>query len=331
MPVFDLIFRDSLHLGVFRGNQREDVLEWIPSDSFFAALVTTWLRLGLPVEERIQSSQPLLVTSLFPRAGSVRFYPAPPFLPDYARPSGVSSKALKRIRWLSQGVFDQIRQKQAPDPALGLLLHGRTLWVTVPEAAEITPLLQDNRLWSTQVVPHVTVDRTSQASNLFHTGRMVFAPGCGLWFAAREHPEWVREALPFLADAGLGGMRSTGHGAFTWSEQALDLPLPDKGSGVCLSRYAPASEDEVHLALQNEHSAYRLTTVGGWCQDESGRAWRRRTVRMVEEGALLPSQVRGALVDVRPQEVEGWAGSLHPVIRSGLAFLVPAGALGEEL
>ncbi len=330
MPVYDLTFRGPLHLGVFRGSEREEVLEWIPSDSLFAALVYTWSQMGLPVEERLQDSSPLLVSSLFPRAGGVRFYPAPPALPGFARPDGASPKSLKRIRWLSQGVFDQLRRGQTPDPAQALLLHGRTAWITAEEAPRVEPLLQNGRMWAAQIVPHVTVDRSSQASNLFHTGRLSFAPGCGLWFAARGRPEWVREALPYLADAGLGGLRSTGHGAFTWAEQPVELPLPDQNWGVCLSRFAPASENEIILALQNENSAYRLTTVGGWCRDSGGRAWRRRTVRLVEEGALLPSAVRGALVDVKPLEVEGWAGRMPAIIRSGLAFLVPAGALGEE-
>lgn len=330
MSVFDLTFRDPLHLGVFRGNQREDVLEWIPSDSFFAALVTAWLRQGQPVEDRIQSDPSLLVTSLFPRAENIRFYPAPPFVPDFARPADVSAKSLKRIRWLSQGVFDQLRRGEAPSADSSVLLHGHTVWVTPLEADELAPLIQAGRLWNTQVVPHVTVDRASSASNLFHTGRLVFAQGCGLWFGARNHVEWVREALPFLADAGLGGMRSTGHGAFEWEENLSELPPPDNGWGICLSRYAPASVDETHLALQNDRSAYKLTTVGGWCQDGSGHPWRRRTVRLVEEGALLPDQTKGALVDVRPEDIEGWVGNLHPIIRSGLAFMVPAGAIGEE-
>jgi CRISPR type III-A-associated RAMP protein Csm4 len=150
-----------------------------------------------------------------------------------------------------------------------------------------------------------------------------------LWFAVRGAADWVREALGDLADSGLGGLRSTGHGAFTFAESATDLPAAADGWGLSLSRYAPASADETAAGLQGPSSAYRLVTVGGWCVDNEGHAWRRRSVRLVAEGALLPAAARGRLVDVRPLKPEAWRGPLRPVYRNGRAFLVPAGRLVE--
>jgi hypothetical protein len=69
--------------------------------------------------------------------------------------------------------------------------------------------------------------------------------------------------------------------------------------------------------------------VGGWCEDDEGHPWRRRAVRLVAEGALLPATARGALVDVRPKKIEEWRDPLRPVYRSGLAFMIPAGKLVE--
>lgn len=340
MPIFDLTLRGPLHQGEFVGINREAVQEWIPSDTLFAAVVTAWARRAVNIADRLagfeRGEAPFELTSAFPRAGEVRFYPAPARLPAHSGlyGAGQSPKTAREIRWLSQGVLDALRNGQTPAAGDDNFLHGRGVWLTEAERVGIEPYLAETpeggpRLWKSQVVPHATLDRASTASNLFHTGRVSFGEGCGLWFAVRGPAEWVREALGDLADSGLGGLRSTGHGAFTFAESATDLPAIADGWGLSLSRYAPISVDEIAASLQAPSSAYRLVTVGGWCVDDEGHAWRRRSVRLLAEGALLPASIRGGLVDVRPLKPEAWRGPLRPVYRNGMAFLVPAGRLVE--
>ncbi len=335
MPIFDLELRGPLYQGEFVGINREATLDWIPSDTLFAALVTAWAQQGVDVSARLAAFEtqtpPLLITSAFPRAGTVRFYPAPPRKPAYLFDvPDLSPKALKKITWLSQGVLEQLQQGKTPafDHADNFL-HGGSIWLTKDERTAIEPLLsvdEEGRLslWRKQIVPHVTVDRAANASNLFHTGRVTFGEGCGLWFGVRGEAGWVRSALKYLSDAGLGGLRSTGHGAFSCEERADDLCEVTAGEwGLCLSRYAP-TEAEVASALQDRRSTYALVRVGGWCQDDDGHHWRRRAVRLLAEGAVLPASARGKLVDVKPGQVMRRA-----VYRSGLAFLIPAGGLAE--
>ena len=338
MAIFDLTVPGALHQGEFVGINREAALDWIPSDSLFAAIVTAWARQGAEVTTRLagfvkDNDPPFILTSALPRAGAMRFYPTPSRLPQALFERGLTAKWVKKIRWLSEGVFQTLVKGQMPEHADGNFLHGKTLWLTSAEYDRIKQLLvadDEGRLglWRKQIVPHVTVDRVSNASNLFHTGRVTFARDCGLWFAVRGQADWVREALGYLQDAGLGGLRSTGHGAFEFKETADDLPGVKDGFGLSLSRYAPQTEAEIG-GLQVEHSAYKLVTVGGWCEDDEGHPWRRRAVRLVAEGALLPAGARGRLVDVRPEKPEAWKGPMRPVYRSGLAFLTPAGKLVE--
>jgi CRISPR-associated protein Csm4 len=125
--------------------------------------------------------------------------------------------------------------------------------------------------------------------------------------------------LNLLQDSGIGGLRSTGHGGFTVRGiEQPDVQRPQRGYGVCLSRYAPRDAGEIAQALQAPASAYAFVTVGGWCQDDAGKAWRRKGVRLVAEGACLGAAARGHLVDVMPQGVMARA-----VYRYGLAFCVP--------
>ena len=167
-------------------------------------------------------------------------------------------------------------------------------------------------LWRKQVVPHVNLDRSKNASSLFHTGQVWYANGCGLWFAMRGEAAWINKALIHLSQSGLGGKRSTGHGAFEWAGSPDDLAPATEQWGMCLSRCAPLP-DELS-ALQDSRAAYKLVTVGGWCQDAERHPWRRRSVRMLAEGAILPAKLRGQLIDVRPEHVENWRGEMHKYI-----------------
>ena len=340
MLIFDLEPRAALHVGEFAGIEREAVQSYIPSDTLFAALVVAWrsVRPAGEVEARLQACQvdppALWLSSAFPRAGSgdeaVRLYPMPLGLRLNAREGLLDGKQRKRIKWVSQGIFDHLlafgKLDGECDPQHNFA-QGGSAWLTRAELAHLRTALGQPQgelvLWRTDVVPRVTVDRQSSASNLFHAGRLVFAPGCGLWCAAQgAGATWVREGLEVLKDSGIGGLRSIGHGAFDVTALAPgDVARPAQGYGVCLSRYAPRSADEVALALQAPHSAYGLVAVGGWCQDDAGKAWRRKGVRLIAEGACLGAAARGHLVDVRPEGVMS-----RPVYRYGLAFTLPVSA-----
>lgn len=332
MTFFDLELRGPLHLGEFVGINRESALDWIPSDSLLAAIATAWSRQLSPreVEARLDACRPvngssLQLTSAFPRAGDVRFFPALVHWPTCSGLSG-SGKAAKRIRWMSYGVWEALAQGLAPE---GRFIQGNTVWLTDAEWKRCGALAQfdaqgDPGFWSPQVVPHATIDRLSGAANLFHTGRVIYADGCGLWFGVRGRSDWAAEALAMLEGSGLGGLRSTGHGAFSVTRRDnLDLPPATTSRMWLLSRWAPASDEEF-ASLRQAGSAYRLVTVGGWCVDETGRHWRRRATRLIAEGAILASAVRGTLIDVTPATME------RKIYRSGLAFGVSAGQLAEE-
>lgn len=338
MAIFDLTLKGPIHQGEFVGINREAALEWVPADTLFAALVATWASQGENVaamlEGFLQGKPPFLLTSAFPRAGAVRFYPAPPRLPSRLLSKGRDAKPFKKIRWLSQGVLDALVRGDTPDMSEENFLHGGSIWLNNVELKALGRLLQtgdDNKqtLWRLQVVPHVTVDRESNASNLFHTGRVSFGEGCGLWFAINQPNDKIRQALTYLSDAGLGGLRSTGHGAFTFTETNETLNQVSDGWGLCLSRYAPQTLDDITNGLQSAESAYKFAFVGGWCHDDDGHPWRRRNVRLIAEGALLPANVNGGLVDLRPIDVPQF--KYRPVYRYGLPYLISAGQLVEAL
>jgi CRISPR-associated protein Csm4 len=345
MAIYDLTMRSPLHQGEFLGINRESVLEWIPSDTLFSAFIASLADQKIDITSLLDAYKknqppPFLITSAFPRSGNVRFLPAPPRLPAH---SGLyqtgGGKAAKKIRWLSSEVFTTLQQGKTPDAENENFIDDGKIWLTSAEKKQVSSLLNDQfeeklSPWKRQVVPHATIGRTNATSNLFHSGEIVYGPDCGLWFAVRGDPKWIECILPYLEDTGLGGLRSTGHGAFSWKRSEDAFPDVDEGWGISLSRYAPSSEEEIKNSLQAPQSIYQFVTVGGWCQDETGHSWRRRSIRMVAEGAILPAGTKGKLVDVQPVDNKvdkEWGGIKHSIYRSGLAFLIPAGKFVEAV
>jgi CRISPR-associated protein Csm4 len=347
-----LDLKGPLHVGQFIGVEREAALDWVPADTLFGALVSAWAALGRDVPALLagfaQRNPPFLLTSAFPRAGAVRFYPRP--WVRHRPPELLARKRVKRLRWVSEGVFrrlivgeplpgeaeeDNFIQGEAEEDNF---IQGEAIWLTQTEFKQLPESVfaadETDRVWAYRVAPRVTVDRADDRSNLFHTGRVDFAPECGLWFGLRflsQDPLWpdhVDAALNYLADAGLGGLRSTGHGAFTWDRDAGAIPEASAASPftLTLSRYAPQGAVELaETLLDDPHTAYQLVTVGGWCHDDHLHPWRRRSLRLVSEGSLLAWNGRalaGHLVDVTPRGV-GAFGPHHRVWRYGYAFPVP--------
>ena len=368
LSVYSLEPRSALHVGQ-RGVGLEETRYHIPADTLFAALLATWVQLGGRAEEWTNAfprddaggNPPFLLTSAFPYAGGVRFYPMPQA--DLSRLGiqiGERRKDLKRIAFVSEGIFRRMTTGQplvsyfhdeGADPQDGVFLQDRNLWLARDEVPQLPETMRRGQpasgarrerplralehavVWVEGKVPRVTIDRRTNASNIFHTGRVSFAPGCGLWFGVRwlapateqaRYHHMLEQALSALADAGLGGERSVGYGAFTWKrhgEDAVEWPDPAPGDlYVTLSRYHPRS-CEAPASFTGDGVAYSLQAVAGYLYSPLLAGQRRRRLQLVAEGSVLRATDRppfGDLVDVRPQ-----VGSFpHPVWRYGLAWPV---------
>jgi CRISPR type III-A-associated RAMP protein Csm4 len=352
MVIVTLAPRGALHVGEAIGIERQRVLSHVPSDTLFAALFTIWAQEGRGAEmlRRFLSSgpPPFTLTSAFlclyagadgrPQA-TLRFYPRPlvSIRADEQRREEVGKKL--KAAWVSQNLFERLRRgDDVSDACRDDCFAPRSLWI---DPADL-PHLADRRdaqghlhaLWEADNVPRVTLDRATNASVLYHVGRLDFSANVGLWFGLRiqavDIVSHLQRALDLLSDSGLGGLRSIGLGAFTWGwreEESADDG--DSGYAVTLARYAPRDDEEVRRILQAPHTAYTLVTVGGWCVDDSGHPWRRMQTRMVPEGSLIgrADTFAGWMVPVAPRRPDGWDEALWPfvgrqVYRWGYAFPV---------
>ncbi len=330
--------RSAFHLGE-RGIGYEGTSEFVRADTLFGALCTAWGALygedavaaellpPRPVPETWEP--PFLLSSAFPYAGTTRFYPAPLLDPPGLGPVGRA----KEVRWVSESLFRAwIRQTPLEEPKL---LHGGSVALTHAEARTLAGQLKDRqletapesvRLWARERVPRVTLDPLSQASQIWHFGRVRFREGCGLWFAVRclrVELERVRGAVRLLGDLGLGGDRSAGHGLFSarWEPFEEAHAAGTSGWSVTLSPVYPAPHQLATLLAPG--CRYQLVLRTGWIGGAFATPYRRKAVRMVAEGSVLgggPDRVWGWIADVTPENLPE---PIHPVYRWGYAFPVP--------
>lgn len=232
----------------------------------------------------------------------------------------------KEVEWVSEDVFSRWLSGTELPPLV--LIHGGKVILGDGECVRLRNDLRDLPrepvLWKVMRVPRVALDAVTHASELWHFGRLHFAPGCGLHLWVRVHrlEDRLWTTLRLLGDVGLGGDRSAGHGLFRVKFQEETPPWPESDHRfVSLSPVYPPPE-QVNSLLSNG-CAYRLLTRTGWIGSVLPSPYRRKAVRLLAEGSILTGSSRklwGALADVTP---DGVPDLPHRVYRWGYAF--PAG------
>ena len=317
-----LNFRSPLHLGR-RGVGLEETGISIPADTLFSAICQTWRTFY--GEERLtdflaqyETDAPFLLTSAFPFAGDVRFFPKPLIvIEDEIKDD--DRKKFKNLRFVSEKRFHQIINNEMVTPDHDDLIkdqdliNDKKIWIHGEGKCPHT-------VWKTEKRPRVTLDRQSSASEIWHLGGVKFNKGCGLWFDAKfdteETQTQIETLLRVLGDTGIGGERSAGYGLFDLHrEPAAPESDRERDRFVTLSPTCPQDADELGALIRGD-VAYTLEERSGWIGSTEGNGLRRQQIWMFGEGSVLSgsgSQI-GRLVDLRPDVCP------HPVWRYAYAW-----------
>ncbi len=335
----------------------ESMVTW-PADSLFAALVArlaVWVgsqNLTAYLQPFLEGRPPFLLTSTFPfvqgRDGPIYFFPVPLAArrpPAESLPQGLRPKDLKKVRFVSEGLFRALLKGEPLAARLNkeYTLHEGAVAFSPEEWQRLPGRPQEEekafRLWKVEKRPRVTVDRATNSSNLFYVAAVHFPQSAGLWFGVvwrDESSPWkdvFEHLLQDLGESGLGAERSVGYGQAT-IEPAGTMDLPDPVPGhpwTTLSRYLPRQEEMP--AFLEPTAAYTLVRVGGWVD---GVGQRRRRITLASEGATLvwanglPVPPWGQIVDVRPTYASNPDPLGHPVYRYGYALAVGLSAPPTE-
>lgn len=334
VEVWKISGSSSFHFGQ-HGLGQEQTLTTMPSDSLFAALVN---RLavsagGAAVDAFVQPfterKPPFALSSTFPFAGSVLFFPVP-FEAVGATAKEEDAKEFKRVQFVSEKLFRQlIDGKNLAEVYRDAHKLGKSFLYDASEKDGLPPAVREGKtpILSVETRPRVTLGRAAQNSAIYFTGSVSYAEECGLWFGVFWHQEnetrkkQVGSLLAELGDSGLGAERSVGFGACKITQQeTITLPDAEGKPWVSLSRYLP-HKDEINLL---HGGAYKIISVSGWLDSPVKRGQRRRTVNLLAEGATLRaagSAIPGDMVDVSPL-YNGINPLGHAVYRSGFALAV---------
>ncbi|MBC8263672.1 MAG: hypothetical protein H8E47_06070, partial [Anaerolineales bacterium] len=227
MKLFKLAPRTAFHFGQ-RGVGVEGAQVFCHADTLFSALCLTlrelapdgntvltglleqFPRQGHPMGEGLRPS-PFRLTSAFPYAGEVLFFPKPLVLGNLGSAARQEhGKTLKEVEFVSQGIFTAWLNNEALDGYLEKgenFLHGGDLWVK-PDEREALEVFRDEdtgkvQLWKSDPVPRVTVDRVTSKSAVYQAGRVRYRRvkledgelRAGLWVLVEllgdEHPAFI--------------------------------------------------------------------------------------------------------------------------------------------
>ena len=351
---YNLTFRTGLHLGRSIGSAQTGQLGlqktevYIPGDTLFSALCQTWttfygenaLETFLARYTVDGTHLPFRLTSAFPFAGDVRFFPKP--LVRLNIDERKDAKKAKNIQFVSYNVFKDLLNDKTPELD-NQLINGGKMWVDASEKEKLKTLLnsseKDNKeagditVWKADSRPRVTLNRRSHESQIWHVQTLTFNKNCGLWFAVQfDDPNDTQKAddkskidtlLSVLGDNGIGGERNAGYGLFEFTKEkkSIELDAADKGSQfVTLSPICPKNEEQL-AGLLDGNVNYSLKPCGGW-GNSTGTAFQRKKVMMFNEGSVLTKtdgQVGRLVNGLEPDDNDACT---HPVYRYGYAWPV---------
>jgi CRISPR-associated protein Csm4 len=185
-------------------------------------------------------------------------------------------------------------------------------------------------------LPKIAVDRTTRATNLYHTGLVQFqwektAAGLeslsGLYFllyfptANPTLEDELHAALNLLGEEGIGGERSSGAGRFEVEWESLPQQWQDVVDFASADHHALISlfwERSIAPELLTT-TQYTLQERGGWIASPfSGRQLRRKSVQMFAEGSVFSQRPTGKLANVTPLDF-----AAHQIYRSGISLSLP--------
>lgn len=296
MRIYKLSFYSGLHVDGRGTGEPETAEEFIRSDTLSAALVIAWAQLYPEHGEALYKNPPVRVSSAFPYISDTLLFPVPAW--RVWQPTDENIKKLKKVRWLSQNLFQNVLDGLEIDPSNIEILQGG---IAVEKGErDKKQALHKAPFWMIDERQRVAVDRLGLATDggLFFFALQFFNPDSGLWLAADvsdEDAPKMRSVLNFLGDTGIGADRNSGLGHFyVKDEKAFQLPSgKGKNGWLTLSLFNPGEKDELQALISK--TAYALISRSGWV---SGKSIGRAPAKAFAEGSFFPARPLGRVVTV---------------------------------
>jgi len=338
--------RNVAHFGEL-GIGLEETSERIHSDTLFSAWLSIYARFPSAdieslIEQFKQPVPPFRLSSTFiyqELNGQIIEYLPRPFRLPKNYPSGDDlefAKTFKKLKYLPLSVWKRWYQEEGFDKEAD-----RHELIAATQGQATGALAQAgtfdySKAYKIQKLPKVAIDRTSRATNFYHTGFVTYRweplngsinSLSGLYFLV-EFPtadptieQTFFQVLSLLGDAGIGGERSSGAGQF--EAEVMDcspdwVNVTGFNDGTQHSLMSLFWQPQITPEMLTEAS-FELKERGGWITSPTADApQRRQSVRMFTEGSVFGFRPGGALADVTPRQFRA-----HRVYRSGICLSLP--------
>lgn len=344
--------RNVTHFGEL-GIGLEETRERVHSDTLFSAWLSAYARLfsSTEVESLIaQCKQPnplfrLSSTFIYQKINGqmIQYLPRPfKFPKNYPTDDDLAfTKTFKKLNYLPLSVWQRWYQGEGFTQADRNELIAKTKGSSAGSLTE-SGTFEYSKAFQSQKLPKVAIDRTTRATNFYHTGVVSYRSELvngeiesqsGLYFLVEFPTEDTKfdrtffAVLDFLGSEGIGGERSSGAGQFKAKPSDLDdtwKAVTQFADGTQYSLLSLLWQSQITPAMLNEAS-YELQQRGGWITSvASGGQRRRRTVQMFTEGSVFSERPKGMLADVTPRNAKGEKTfTQHDVYRSGICLSLP--------
>jgi CRISPR-associated protein Csm4 len=349
--------RSPVHFGEL-GIGMEQTSERIRSDTLFSAWLSAYARLtdkatieSLIQEFNTQTRPPFRLSSTFiyqhHNDKTIYYLPRPLKVPlNYPiNDDLVFTKTYKNLKYLPLDVWQRWYQGDGFTESDREELISRTKGESMGALTAAETFSYD-KTFEFHKLPKIAIDRTTRASNLYHTGfiqyhwqpKNIEPDGIeslsGLYFLVQfpqadpQMEQTFLAVLDFLGGEGIGGERSSGAGQF--KSECLDIQsiepwqqVTEFTTGTYHSLISLFWGKPLPLELL-DNASYDLQERGGWITSSSsdGRQLRRKAVQMFTEGSVFPTYPQGQLADVTPTGFDQQRYG-HKIYRSGISLSLP--------
>ncbi|RLI82084.1 type III-A CRISPR-associated RAMP protein Csm4 [Archaeoglobales archaeon] len=203
-----------------------------------------------------------------------------------------ADKALKRAKWIEASLLEKEPESQKFEVVNGFIVSEKE-----KDKDKI-------KVYKEVEIARNAKSRINETTNLYSIRAFKFEKDSGLYFLYDGEIE-IEHALKYLADVGICGLKSIGFGKYKLNKGEFSWDHEGK-FGLLLSKCLPAENEYSHVAK----GLYEIEERGGW-YDFYGRYKRKGKVRVLKEGSILPTKLRGKVVEV------------NGIYRNYLAFILP--------
>ncbi|MBC7128910.1 MAG: type III-A CRISPR-associated RAMP protein Csm4 [Thermoplasmatales archaeon] len=297
------------HIGNKEGSL-EETLHYVPSDTLFSAFCNVYRILYGEDElkkliEEFTTKPPFLLSSAFPAVNGTLFFPTPKNS-KLVSDDEILNKKLKKIEFVSEEIFKELIKEGK--------IEVKKEWVTVDGKGIAKEKIE--KLWVEKEVARVTIDRKTNASQLYYQGEVIFN-GLHFLIDLKDENYWkeIETTIRVMEHEGIGGERTYGKGLFK-IKKVRDIEFNENKSEwfLTLSMYCPKKEE-----LKGIKGYFEYITRGGWVYSPEEKGLRKKFLRMFVEGSVFNKKIVGGMVKV--------AEGRHDVFRYGYAF--PIGVKNE--